>query len=399
MLQSCTVSREMNAQLQSDPQSTRAAADARLAKLKRWLAQDPANARLRRDCLDTARAAGDYTYIKELAEERLAAAPGDSEALFDRATALIGLRDFQGAIAILRGLDTSIPGVRFNLGLCHTLLGQYAESRPLLAAGYEAGERSADSLLLYLQSLHHLGEYEAAAEVVNSNEVEFRSSAALAGHAAMLFVDHGDKAAAGRWIKTALDLDPDNVGGLVAQGILLSEAFDVPAAIPVFERALARAPETGRAWLGLGSMVLLAQDLPRAADHFARAIQLMPTHLGSWHLFAWTHLVGGNIDEAERAFQQAMQIDRTFSETHGGLAVIAAIRRDRAAAERGIEIAERLDSNCNSSQYARAVLAGNEGGPEAFRQALLDGASALPHQHRVVEILTAARRAPKSSTH
>lgn len=52
----------------------------------------------------------------------------------------------------------------------------------------------------------------------------------------------------------------------------------------------------------------------------------------------------------------ALGLDRNFGEWHGAIAAIHAIRGDRAAAERHIEIAERLDRLGLSSHYARAVL-------------------------------------------
>src|SRR5262245_26985958 len=99
-------------------QEARAAASARLTNLRRFLAAEPGNARLRRDVVNTAVAAGEYAYVRDLAESRLADVPGDAEAQFDRATALIGLREFDAALEALQPLDATIPGVRFNTGLC-----------------------------------------------------------------------------------------------------------------------------------------------------------------------------------------------------------------------------------------------------------------------------------------
>src|SRR5688572_11378782 len=95
--------------MQSD---TRTAASTRLASLRRFLAAEPDNARLRRDLVDTAVAAGEFEYLRGFAESRLAADPGNAEAQYDRASALIGLKDYATALEALRPLDATIPGVR-----------------------------------------------------------------------------------------------------------------------------------------------------------------------------------------------------------------------------------------------------------------------------------------------
>jgi len=54
-------------------------------------------------------------------------------------------------------------------------------------------------------------------------------------------------------------------------------------------------------------------------------------------------------------------LDRNFAETHGGLASVAALRGETAAAERGIKVALGLNSGCLSAQFARSVLMARSG--------------------------------------
>jgi len=354
------------------------AAGRRLASLRRFLEVEPGNVRLRRDVLNTAVAAGEFGYVRELAERRLADVPGDPEAHFDRATALIGLREYGAALEALRPLDATIPGVRFNTGLCLFMLERYADARPYFEAGYEAGERDPSLLRTLLLTLHQQGEYEAAIKLVADNEAAFAAVADLAGQAALLYSDALQPEAAARWAARSLALDPGSVPALVVDGTLRAERLDAAGAQASFERALQRAPEHGRAWIGLGSLTMLSQDFAKSAEQLERGLRAMPTHVGSWQVLGWNKLLSGDLDAAEKIFQHALGINRNFCESHGGLASVAALRGNRAEAERLAEVAERLDPNCNSSKFARAVLAGRIGAPEKFRAELASAIARMP---------------------
>ena len=59
------------------------------------------------------------------------------------------------------------------------------------------------------------------------------------------------------------------------------------------------------------------------------------------------------------------------------MAAMLAMKGDRAGAEREIEIAERLDRNGASAQFARAILIGHTSGPEASREFILNAVRGL----------------------
>jgi Tfp pilus assembly protein PilF len=128
------------------------------------------------------------------------------------------------------------------------------------------------------------------------------------------------------------------------------------------------APANARAYIGLGTLALLENDLQQAKAHLLRGVELMPGHVGSWHVLAWTHLMSGEIDLAELRFRHALELERNFAETHGALAAIAALRGDRAASERGIEVALRLDPQSLAARFAQSVLVGQAGDPAAARK-------------------------------
>ena len=106
----------------------------------------------------------------------------------------------------------------------------------------------------------------------------------------------------------------------------------------------------------------------------------MPGHVGSWHLLAWAELVTGEIDEAQRLFAHSLELDRNFSESHGGLASVAALRGDHAVAKREIEIANRLDGSCVSAKFAESVLK-RAADPEGARELIATTISALTREN------------------
>ena len=103
----------------------------------------------------------------------------------------------------------------------------------------------------------------------------------------------------------------------------------------------------------------------------------MPTHVGSWLVLAWVHLFSRELESAEQVLHKAEQIDRNFSEVQGALAAVAALRGDVQGAQRGIEVALRLDPKCLSAQFARSVLISRSGDPERGRELIRKTVSGL----------------------
>jgi Tfp pilus assembly protein PilF len=93
----------------------------------------------------------------------------------------------------------------------------------------------------------------------------------------------------------------------------------------------------------------------------------MPQHIGSWHGLAWCQLMRGDVEAARASFEAALVLDRNFGETHGGLAVIAALQGRKQEASEAIERAQRLDRSGLSARYAQALLDGNAQDAQALK--------------------------------
>jgi len=367
----------------------------RLNRMKSMLAADPQNGRLARDCVDLALRSGDYDFVLDRATRALAATPDDLQSHFDRASALIGKKDFRSAIEGLRTLLDRVPSLtaaRINLGLCHYALGEYAQALPELQAAYAAGDRSPDLLRLLVSTSHHLGLVDEAVAIADENPPPEDSGAALPGVYALLYIDADQPGPASKWAARALAANPNSIDGLTAQATLDQVAMKVADARERYDRVLELAPATGRAWVGLGTLALLDQDFARARELLTRGVQFMPNHAGSWLVLAWTHLFANQLDEAERTLERALEVDRNFAETHGALASVRALRGDRAGAEREIEVAQRLDPEGLSVQFARSVLIAAAGDPAAARRLIQESVRALAPSGPFKRLLDRAAR-------
>jgi tetratricopeptide (TPR) repeat protein len=347
----------------------------KLSQLQGLLRADPGNQRLARECIDLALQTGEYAAALSELDAVLAVSPADLRSRFDRATALIGQRQYAAAVEALRGIVRDKPDLTaawINLGLCHYCLNEYGEARTALDAAYQAGDRSADLLRLLVSTYHHLGLINEAVALADANTQFPSPNAALAGVYALAYLDANQPSKAARWMGKALSANPDSIDGLTVQATLNAARMLTAHAKEQFERVLELAPNNGRAWIGLGAIALLSRDLPRARELLTRGVELMPRHVGSWHVLAWVNLLSGDLDAAQRIFEQSLELDRNFAETHGGLASVAALRGETAAAERGIKVALGLNSGCLSAQFARSALMAR-GGDAAGAAQLIKG--------------------------
>jgi Tfp pilus assembly protein PilF len=106
---------------------------------------------------------------------------------------------------------------------------------------------------------------------------------------------------------------------------------------------------------------MLTGDVPAARSLLERASTNMPDHIGTWHALAWCQLLQGDLAGAKRSFDKAFALDRTFGETHGGFALVHALRSERKEAEESIKRAVRLDPQGRAARYAQSVLLMDEG--------------------------------------
>jgi Tfp pilus assembly protein PilF len=101
---------------------------------------------------------------------------------------------------------------------------------------------------------------------------------------------------------------------------------------------------------------MLGLDLDRALENLQRAVRYMPDHIGTWHSLAWCQILKRDFAGAQESFDRAMALDRTFGETHGGLAVVHILQGTPDIAEPEVRRALRLDPKCFSGRFAQSLL-------------------------------------------
>ncbi|MBS0253877.1 MAG: tetratricopeptide repeat protein [Proteobacteria bacterium] len=333
----------------------------RLDRLTGFLGHDPANPALLTDALDAALSENRVEEAQGLAD-RLAALgqPGPE------AANLIGLARMRGGnypsaramFEALRAGGHDAPALCFNLAWLAALEGRWADVGPLLDDAVVAALPQAAALKV--QALHHLGDYDGAVALGRELAARQPDNDALLGAASVAAMDAGDYA-------LAADLAGRARGGadaLTTQGLVALNEDHTGAALALFDRALAEAPQAPRAWLGKGLGLLAAGDANAAAPCLEQGAALFGNHLGSWIAAGWAQFVRGDLAAARRNFETALGHDENFAETHGGLAVLDIAAGAFDSARRRTDVALRLDRNCFGGALARSLLLEHDGKPE-----------------------------------
>ena len=354
----------------SDPQK-------RLALLETYLRQDPGNESLRAEFIDQLIQAGRFDDAQVHAETALRLSPGDAPSRYRLAVIEHHSNRLQEARDLLAGLvaDGVVePAVRFELARVQSArneLDACAQTLRALAEQELPEFLAAQVALLHVRLLHRQGDLEGAVAHAERFLKAAPDSPEVTAALATLYLDGQRVQDAAALYQRAEAAGPLNSEMLAAGGFVALDAADLAAAQQRFEHSLSISPGLGRSLLGLGLVHAAAGRLGPATTALGEATRSMPTHLGSWHALAWMQLLGKDVDAAERSFNEALAVDRTFGDTHGGLAIVAALRGDRATAEGHIRTGQRLDRRSLNVGLASTLLRhGTMNTPEFLDSAL-----------------------------
>ncbi|RDI99331.1 hypothetical protein DVT68_00240 [Dyella solisilvae] len=357
-----------------------------VAKLRTFYRRDPHNLPLCCDFIDSL-----------LAEGQLAEAAGVLDALPEplRQSAPVQWRaaryalmtgDFEHCIATLLPLVGQLPeaevAIRHDVAFAWAAQGEIEEALRTLEPVVQSG--GAAVALLYARVLHQQGRYEEALRALEGADEPSRL-AEVRGLRSLLLLDMNDTAQSRAEADLALAADSSQHEALLTLGTLTLWEKNAEFSCQLFRRILADHPHSGRALLGLGESLMLLGDVPAARAQLDRAGKDMPRHIGTWHALAWCQLLEGDLAGAHYSFDRAFELDRTFGETHGGFALVHALRGERPEAQEAIKRARRLAPHGFSARYAESVLLLDDGhveqASEAVRGILRDareGGVALP---------------------
>lgn len=344
----------------------------RLSRLLDYLAHDLRNTSLLGDVADEQLRMGDWAAAKSTLLQLLEVQPGDALTRYRLAVAERASGDGAKAVALLHELVSeghAHPAVLQELARSQAQQGNWAAVCPTLADlnATELPPGEGDAVwLLRIRAHHHLGALNDALAEAQAWEAGRGAALPLQGRAAiatlLLDAERIDDAA-----RLLAQLDADAIGGhaelAAAAGFVELSQGQAGSALERFAQSAQVEPRLGRAHLGLGLALASQGQLPQAMEALKVAVEVAPSHLGSWHALAWLQLLGNDLDGAAASFEGALAQDENFGETHGGLALVAALRGDREAGERHLRTAAKLDARSTNVLVAKTVL---ERGPTAI---------------------------------
>lgn len=310
----------------------------RLARLLRYLDSDPTNPALLRDAVDSC--------LSLVSAGRHA--------------------DAAPALARLLRLHPD-SHLAYNLAYAQMQSGDADAARETLAS-FVSAEPEAPLAALWVTCLHRLADVQGAIAFARTHEARLATGIAFLGAAALAYLDGEAFDDADRAARASLAIDGDSVDALIVRGSLSLGRADAAAALGDLARASHLRPHDGRALSGLGMAQLLSRDAAAARTTLQNAVARMPTHIGTWHALGWACISLKSLNEAAAAMAHALDIDRNFGESHGAVAVVAALAGRREEAQASIDRALRLDPRGLSARYAQMVLSGEAADPQRFER-------------------------------
>lgn len=346
----------------------------RLSRLLGFLQADPDNISLMMDAADLAMQAGDWNQAKELVDRTLAIQPNDAVSRYRLAVILLHTGQPHDSVILTQTLvdaGETHPAVLFTHAQGLALTGRFEEAEPILTNLLPQADTFKEFPYLYIRVLHYLSKLDEALAYATSYAKVHPEDGGAQGMVSLLLLDNDDMAEAAKWSAKALENAPNNIDALVTAGSAALAYEDEGAAKRHFDKVLAIESGNGRAWAGKGLVSMLATDLDAAKAAFEKAVEHMPDHLGSYNVLAWIQIMQRDYDGAKVTLEKSLQVDATFGETHGCLAVIAAMQGRLEDAKREADIAVRLQPDSFAGQFARSLVLNHRGHPEKA-QALIE---------------------------
>lgn len=350
-----------------------------LNRLLAYVERDAGNLVLRKDAIREACNTGQWEIARNLLDAGLLSHSEEAELLAFSGFAYLQAQRYADAAralsaAIAQGLRAAEP--RYNLAFAYFMMERHADALELLMDP-AIQQAVSVALLLRARCLHHLNRLLEAVADCRAHLAVFADDPEAGGLLALLLHEQSYAEEARVLVDAVLAKDPKQLEALLTRAYLQSDAREYDAAKTSFSTLLEAHPLCGRGWLGLALIDLMQMRMETARRYAGFAAAHMPQHIGTWHVLAWLEIMRGDVAAAQTALEKSLAIDRNFGETHGGLAVVAALQGREEEARSGIKRALRLDSQSKSARYAEMLLL-ERGGRRAEAQAAFDAMLAMP---------------------
>lgn len=342
--------------------TTASVSEPRFDRLVGFLAEDPDNLALLADAADAALAESRYAEASDIIDRHGRIAPPPPSLINGLGLCALAEGRHADAVCIFESLHAQSPsdsGLLANLAWARSGLDDHLG----VLDAVDGAKETVAIAMLKVRALHNLGRLEEAMAVGDA-WTDRDGSPELWGVLASVALDAEAVDRAETWAQRASDT-PD---GATALGIIALSGARAAEAREFFEHALSARPDFARGLTGLGA-VLLDEGKPiEAAKNFDKAAKIFDTHLGTWVAAGWAYLIAGDLGNARSRFERVLAIDETFSEGHGGLAVLDVLEGHDTLAERRAEIALRLDRRGLGGALARSMLLEQSGDVHSARR-------------------------------
>lgn len=333
-------------------------------------------------------------------------APGSAIARGRLASVMLSQNRFPEAEQALRALidgGDSDASLIHNLGLALYSQKRWDEARKCFAEAIDQGLVTPDAFAYLARTLNHLGMMTEAIEA-GARWTELANDNKSRSYLSLLYMDNNDAENSSRLAREVLAQDPEDVDANVVAGMASAGKQDIGPARVHFETALRQDGENGRAWLGLSIVQLYQQQHAQAVESLGHASRVFPDNPGILVTLGWAKLTANDAAGAEEVFEQALRLNRTFSESHGGLASALALQGKCERAEQEIKLARRLDPNGFGAEFAETTILAIKGQTKAatdlfdrmLQRAPREGMLPLIEQLRVYASKNGKVRAPEA---
>jgi len=328
-----------------------------LQRLKAFLEMDPTNVLLALDLIEGLAKQEDFQAALHIVNQSLALNPEHADLISWKGHVCLALLEYDKAVQAyhtLFRLGYTQPGLKINCALAYFQQGKYEAAHDLLE---QVPELDVANTLLKVRCLAHLENVsQAIADTYRLLALcSSEQHAEVHGLLSLLYLDDAQYEEAEKHCRASLQLDDNQCDALITSASLSLYRLEIETALKVLEPLMKRYPEMGRLLAMKALALMYVHQYDAAIQWYEKACQKMPGHVGSRVNLGWCYFSVMNYDGAESCFKAGLKIDRNFAECYGGLAIVNAIREKWSDSQDQFKRALKLDANCPSALFARAL--------------------------------------------
>jgi tetratricopeptide (TPR) repeat protein len=360
--------------------------------LQRLSTSDPNNIMLRMDLSQQLLRAG--RPIEALQAINADSVESELSASLFKAHVLFQLGDYTQALTWLTSVSERAPKeavVWHDLAFAQLCVQQFDRAIQSIEHGI-AIEDLMPFYIVWARVLHAKEDLEGAlTKVAIALEKAPRDSEAL-GVFSLLALDSNSLDEAESRARHALSIDSRQHESLIVIGDLFVRNKQTDTALEHLQSALNIYPNSARLQTCFAQALMLKGDFAASIEFAGKSVALQPQHLGSWHILAWGQLLQGKVQLARESFEMAYEVDRNFSETLAGLAVVCALEGKQTEAQQWTKRAKRISSSGATAVFADVLLKrlnGDNSADQKFASLLaqIPGETELDSQTILAEVM------------